>query len=166
MQRPSGGATALLHCSEWLGLGLGLGGRACTPGCVSCMNSKSLLTTVLRNFQCARRKRGYWPTTYLHSSLQVPPLLRPERTRDIGADSCVGNARPLFAAAALARAQRGPSAQAKAKGRIGFARGWGPRAACAHMMLDAMTALLSLPRLCSHIPSSSLMTVTMKRFSS
>ena len=39
--------------------------RACTPGWVSCMNSKSLLTTVLRNFQCARRKRGYWPTTYL-----------------------------------------------------------------------------------------------------
>jgi hypothetical protein len=34
------------------------------------------------------------------------------------------------------------------------------------MMLEAMTALLSLPRLCSHIPRSSLMTVTMKRFSS
>jgi hypothetical protein len=29
------------------------------------MNSKSLLTTVLRNFQCARRNRGYCPTTYM-----------------------------------------------------------------------------------------------------
>lgn len=30
-----------------------------------CMNSKSLLTTVLRNFQWALRKRGYWPTIYM-----------------------------------------------------------------------------------------------------
>jgi len=33
------------------------------PGCGSCMNSNSLLATVLRNFQCNRRKRGYCPTT-------------------------------------------------------------------------------------------------------
>ena len=71
---------------------------SCTPGCISCMNSKSLLTTVLRNFQCARRKRGYCPTTY--------------------------------------------------------------------MMLEATTALLSLPRFISHSPSRSLITVTRKRFSS
>ena len=38
---------------------------SCTPSCVSCMNSKSLLTTVFRNFQCARRNRGYCPTTYM-----------------------------------------------------------------------------------------------------
>ena len=38
---------------------------SCTPGWSSCMNSNSLFTTVLRNFQCARRKRGYWPTTYM-----------------------------------------------------------------------------------------------------
>ena len=25
---------------------------SCTPGCLSCMNSNSLLTTVRRNFQC------------------------------------------------------------------------------------------------------------------
>jgi hypothetical protein len=30
-----------------------------TPGCFSCINSNSLFTTVLRNFQCARRNRGY-----------------------------------------------------------------------------------------------------------
>lgn len=29
------------------------------------MNSKSLLTTVFRNFQCCRKKRGYCPTTYM-----------------------------------------------------------------------------------------------------
>ena len=29
------------------------------------MNSKSLLTTVFRNLQCARRNRGYWPTMYM-----------------------------------------------------------------------------------------------------
>ena len=52
-----------------------------------CMNSKSLLTTVFRNLQWARKKRGYWPTTYI--------------------------------------------------------------------MLDAMIALLSLPRFCSHRPSKS-----------
>jgi hypothetical protein len=36
------------------------------------MNSNSLLTTVFRNFQCALKNRGYWPTTYLraqHNSL-------------------------------------------------------------------------------------------------
>merc|ERR1740117_160246 len=38
---------------------------SCTPGCSSCINSNSLLTTVLRNFQCARRNRGYCPTTYI-----------------------------------------------------------------------------------------------------
>mmetsp|Transcript_2464 Transcript_2464/g.8866 ORF Transcript_2464/g.8866 Transcript_2464/m.8866 type:complete len:248 (+) Transcript_2464:2484-3227(+) len=70
---------------------------SCTPGCVSCMNSKSLFTTVLRNFQCARRKRGYWPTTY--------------------------------------------------------------------MMLLAITALCSLPRMISHRFSRSRITVTRKRFS-
>mmetsp|Transcript_14687 Transcript_14687/g.30386 ORF Transcript_14687/g.30386 Transcript_14687/m.30386 type:complete len:208 (-) Transcript_14687:29-652(-) len=71
---------------------------SCTPGCVSCMNSNSLFTTVLRNFQCARRKRGYCPTTY--------------------------------------------------------------------MMLLAITALLSLPRVISHKPSRSLITWTKNRFSS
>ena len=36
-----------------------------TPGWTSCINSNSLFTTVLRNFQCALRKRGYCPTTYI-----------------------------------------------------------------------------------------------------
>lgn len=44
-------------------------GLTCTPGCVSCMNSNSLLTTVLRNFQCWRRNLGYWPTTYLRAAV-------------------------------------------------------------------------------------------------
>ena len=39
--------------------------HTCTPGCVSCMNSNSLFTTVLRNFQWALRNLGYCPTTYL-----------------------------------------------------------------------------------------------------
>jgi hypothetical protein len=39
--------------------------NTCTPGWVSCINSKSLLTTVFKNFQCALKKRGYCPTTYL-----------------------------------------------------------------------------------------------------
>mmetsp|Transcript_9005 Transcript_9005/g.22202 ORF Transcript_9005/g.22202 Transcript_9005/m.22202 type:complete len:251 (+) Transcript_9005:1928-2680(+) len=38
---------------------------SCTPSNFSCMNSKSLFTTVLRNFQCCLKKRGYWPTTYM-----------------------------------------------------------------------------------------------------
>merc|ERR1719384_406528 len=62
------------------------------------MNSNSLLTTVLRNLQWARKNRGYWPTMYI--------------------------------------------------------------------MLEAIIALLSLPFFCSHMPRSSLMTVTRKRFSS
>merc|ERR1719163_777649 len=62
------------------------------------MNSKSLFTTVLRNFQWARRNRGYCPTTYI--------------------------------------------------------------------ILEAMQALLPLPRLTSQSPSRSLITVTKKRFSS
>lgn len=41
---------------------------SCTPGWRSCINSKSLLTTVLRNFQWFRKKVGYWPTTYLHKN--------------------------------------------------------------------------------------------------
>lgn len=56
-------------------------------GSLPCMNSKSLFTTVFRNRQWARKKRGYCPTTY--------------------------------------------------------------------MMLDAMIALLSLPRFCSHRPRRS-----------
>ena len=30
-----------------------------------CRNSNSLLTTVFKNFQWARRNLGYWPTTYI-----------------------------------------------------------------------------------------------------
>jgi len=30
-----------------------------------CINSNNLLTTVFRNFQCARRNLGYCPTTYM-----------------------------------------------------------------------------------------------------
>jgi len=70
---------------------------SCTPGCVSCMNSNSLFTTVFRNFQCRRRNRGYCPTTY--------------------------------------------------------------------MMLDAITALWSFPRVISHRLSKSRIAVTRNRFS-
>ena len=52
-----------------------------TPGCISCMNSNSLFTTVFRNFQWFRRNRGYCPTTYLqmHSlmSRQIKMLYQP-----------------------------------------------------------------------------------------
>lgn len=41
------------------------GNKGSQPSWVSCMNSKSLLTTVLRNFQCAFKNRGYWPTIYI-----------------------------------------------------------------------------------------------------
>ncbi len=34
------------------GAGGGAPTMSCTPGCFSCMNSNSLLTTVRRNFQC------------------------------------------------------------------------------------------------------------------
>ena len=37
----------------------------CTPGWCSCINSNSLFTTVFKNFQCARKNRGYWPTIYM-----------------------------------------------------------------------------------------------------
>ena len=57
-----------------------------------CMNSNNLLTTVFKKRQCARRKRGYCPTTY--------------------------------------------------------------------MMFDAMIALLSFPRFCSHKPNSSCSNIT------
>lgn len=30
-----------------------------------CMNSNSLFTTVFKNFQCALRNLGYWPTMYM-----------------------------------------------------------------------------------------------------
>src|SRR5262249_43347687 len=38
---------------------------SCTPSCVSCINAKSLLTTVFKNFQWAFRNLGYWPTVYM-----------------------------------------------------------------------------------------------------
>lgn len=51
------------------------------------MNSNSLLTTVFKNFQCAFRKRGYWPTIYIMSDattalLSLPRLIsqRPKRS--------------------------------------------------------------------------------------
>jgi len=34
------------------------------------MNSNSLLTTVFKNFQWARKNLGYWPTTYLRAVQQ------------------------------------------------------------------------------------------------
>lgn len=42
-----------------------------------CMNSKSLLTTVLRNFQWALRKRGYWPTIYMMLEAMIALLSFP-----------------------------------------------------------------------------------------
>lgn len=47
------------------------------PSCVSCMNSNSLLTTVLRNFQCALRNRGYCPTMYMMSDAHTALLSFP-----------------------------------------------------------------------------------------
>ena len=51
--------------------------RVNLPSCVSCMNSNSLLTTVLRNFQCALRKRGYCPTIYMISEATTALLSFP-----------------------------------------------------------------------------------------
>ena len=53
------------------------GGSSSSPSWVSCMNSKSLLTTVLRNFQCALRNLGYWPTMYMMSEAQTALLSLP-----------------------------------------------------------------------------------------
>lgn len=60
-----------------------------TPSWVSCINSNSLLITVLRNFQWARKKRGYWPTIYMISdaitALLSLPLFcstRPRRSKN------------------------------------------------------------------------------------
>ena len=39
------------------------------------MNSNSLFTTVFKNFQWLRRKRGYWPTTYLQHAQEHLQLL-------------------------------------------------------------------------------------------
>merc|ERR1719507_878352 len=41
------------------------------------MNSKSLLTTVFRNLQCARRNRGYWPTMYMMFDAMIALLSLP-----------------------------------------------------------------------------------------
>mmetsp|Transcript_31953 Transcript_31953/g.89467 ORF Transcript_31953/g.89467 Transcript_31953/m.89467 type:complete len:257 (-) Transcript_31953:1101-1871(-) len=58
---------------------------SCTPSNVSCMNSKSFFTTVLRNFQWYRRNRGYCPTTYMMfdamTALLALPLVISQRLR-------------------------------------------------------------------------------------
>ena len=61
---------------------------SCTPSWVSCMNSKSLLTTVFKNFQCALRNRGYWPTMYIMSEattalLSFPRLISQSPNRSL-----------------------------------------------------------------------------------
>lgn len=56
---------------------------SCTPSCVSCANSNNLLTTVLRNFQCAFKKRGYCPTMYMiFEALSVDSPRRLAHARD------------------------------------------------------------------------------------
>lgn len=76
-----------------------------TPGWFSCINSKSLFTTVFKNFQWALRKRGYCPTTYMISlattALLSFPFLHSQRprsslmtvTRNLFSDSSAGNIR-------------------------------------------------------------------------
>jgi hypothetical protein len=102
-----------------------LAAHTCTPGCFSCMNSNSLLTTVFRNFQCARKKRGYCPTTYMMLDAMTACAHTSEDTSDGGLTN-VG---------------------------------------AGHFKHQRIT-LLFFPRLASHKPSKSLITVTRNRFSS
>lgn len=55
-----------------------------------CMNSKSLLTTVFKNFQCARRNRGYWPTTYMMFEAMIALLSLPRFCSHNPSRSCLG----------------------------------------------------------------------------
>ena len=64
-----------------------------TPGCVSCMNSNSLFTTVFRNFQWLRRKRGYCPTTYLQAGQPGSRPSKLSKTLNLGAQHCACRAR-------------------------------------------------------------------------
>lgn len=44
---------------------------------IPCINSNSLLTTVFKNFQWARRNLGYWPTTYMMFDAMIALLSLP-----------------------------------------------------------------------------------------
>ena len=117
-----------------------------TPGCVSCMNSKSLFTTVLRNFQCALRNRGYWPTTYLNTQ----PILS-SRTVLLKEHIAIPSMTILF------MTSQKPSTEFPKNNNLGA---W-----MIYMILLAMTALLSLPFVISQRFNKSRITVTRKRFS-
>lgn len=110
------------------------------------MNSKSLFTTVLRNFQCALRNRGYWPTTYLNNQ----PILS-SRTVLLKENIAIPSMTILF--------------MTNQKPSIAFPKSNNLGAWMIYMILLAMTALLSLPFVISQRFNKSRITVTRKRFS-
>ena len=84
---------------------------SCTPGCFSCMNSNSLSTTVRRNFQCARRKRGYCPTTYMMLDATTALLLLPFLVSHSSSRSLMTVTRKCFSTPSLMVPDTEPMAQ-------------------------------------------------------
>lgn len=113
-----------------------------TPGCVSCMNSNNLLTTVFKNFQWALRNLGYCPTTYLQKENKhennAPKHFTSPSPANTTFNILNSHLMPFF-----------PSLQTL----------------ISYMMLLAITALLSFPFVISHKFSKSRMTITKNLFS-
>jgi len=82
----------------------------CTSA-LPCINSNSLLTTVLRKRQWARRKRGYWPTTYMMLEATIALLSLPRFCSHRPSRSLITVTRNLFSSSSCIAPDMEPIAQ-------------------------------------------------------
>lgn len=76
-----------------------------------CINSNSLLTTVFKNFQWARRNLGYWPTTYMILEAMMALLSLPFFCSHSPSKSLITVTRNLFSSSSCIAPEILPIAQ-------------------------------------------------------
>lgn len=76
-----------------------------------CINSNNLLTTVFRNFQCARRNLGYCPTTYMMLDAIIALLSLPFFCSQRPSKSLITVTRNLFSSSSCMAPDMLPMAQ-------------------------------------------------------
>merc|ERR1719427_505127 len=75
------------------------------------MNSKSLLTTVFRNLQCALKNLGYWPTIYMMLEAMMALLSFPFFCSHRPSKSLITVTRNLFSSSSCIEPEIEPIAQ-------------------------------------------------------
>lgn len=81
--------------------------------CIPCINSKSLLMTVLRNRQCMRRNLGYCPTMYMMFDAMIALLSFPLFCSQRPSKSFITITKNLFSSSSGMAPLMDPTAQHK-----------------------------------------------------